>query len=100
MQRCWKKIVSHVEGCIPQEVMEKKETTGNYVIPKKGIVQRKHSSMKGKKYISLGQCCEIYGINESSVTGQSMEDSLHMEDAVKHFIEKSSVNKLEKDICI
>ena len=29
------KIVSHVEGCIPQEVMEKKEITGNYVIPKK-----------------------------------------------------------------
>ena len=25
-----------------------------------------------------------------------MEDSLHMEDAVKHFIEKSSVNKLKK----
>ena len=29
------KIVSHVEGCIPQEVMEKKEITGNYVIPQK-----------------------------------------------------------------
>lgn len=44
----------------------------------------------------LGQCCEIYGINESSVRARAWRTHCTWEDAVKHFIEKSSVNKLKK----
>lgn len=90
------KIVSHVEGCIPQEVMEKKEITGNYVIPKKRHRAKEAFFYEREKYISLGQCCEIYGINESSVRARAWRTHCTWEDAVKHFIEKSSVNKLKK----
>ena len=91
-----KKNVSHMEGCVPQESTEKDENSGNKVISKKRHRAKEPFFYEGEKYVSLGQCCEIYGINETSVRARAWRIHCTWEEAVKHFIEKSNADELKK----
>ena len=90
------KNVSHMEGCVPQESTENDENSGNKVISKKRHRAKEPFFYEGEKYVSLGQCCEIYGINETSVRARAWRIHCTWEEAVKHFIEKSNADELKK----
>lgn len=90
------KNVSHMEGCVPQESTENDENSGNKVISKKRHRAKEPFFYEGEKYVSLGQCCEIYGINETSVLARAWRIHCTWEEAVKHFIEKSNADELKK----
>ena len=83
------KNVSHMEGCVPQESTENDENSGNKVISKKRHRAKEPFFYEGEKYVSLGQCCEIYRINETSVRARAWRIHCTWEEAVKHFIEKA-----------
>lgn len=90
------KNVSHMEGCVPQESTGNDENSGNKVISKKRHRAKEPFFYEGEKYVSLGQCCEIYGINETSVRARAWRIHCTWEEAVKHFIEKSNADELKK----
>ena len=90
------KNVSHMEGCVPQESTGNDENSGNKVISKKRRRAKEPFFYEGEKYVSLGQCCEIYGINETSVRARAWRIHCTWEEAVKHFIEKSNADELKK----
>ena len=90
------KNVSHMEGCVPQESTGNDENSGNKVISKKRHRAKEPFFYEGEKYVSLGQCCEIYGINETSVRTRAWRIHCTWEEAVKHFIEKSNADELKK----
>lgn len=90
------KNVSHMEGCVPQESTENDENSGNKVISKKRHRAKEPFFYEGEKYVSLGQCCEIYGINETSVRARAWRIHCTWEEAAKHFIEKSNADELKK----
>lgn len=90
------KNVSHMEGCVPQESTGNDENSGNKVISKKRHRAKEPFFYDGEKYVSLGQCCEIYGINETSVRARAWRIHCTWEEAVKHFIEKSNADELKK----
>ena len=90
------KNVSHMEGCVPQESTGNDENSGNKVISKKRHRAKEPFFYEGEKYVSLGQCCEIYGINETSVRVRAWRIHCTWEEAVKHFIEKSNADELKK----
>lgn len=90
------KNVSHMEGCVPQESTGNDENSGNKVISKKRHRAKEPFFYEGEKYVSLGQCCEIYGINETSVRARAWRIHCTWEEAVKHFVEKSNADELKK----
>lgn len=90
------KNVSHMEGCVPQESTGNDDNSGNKVISKKRHRAKEPFFYEGEKYVSLGQCCEIYGINETSVRARAWRIHCTWEEAVKHFIEKSNADELKK----
>ena len=90
------KNVSHMEGCVPQESTGNDENSGNKVISKKRHRAKEPFFYEGEKYVSLGQCCEIYRINETSVRARAWRIHCTWEEAVKHFIEKSNADELKK----
>ena len=90
------KNVSHMEGCVPQESTGNDENSGNKVISKKRHRAKEPFFYEGEKYVSLGQCCEIYGINETSVRARAWRIHCTWEEAAKHFIEKSNADELKK----
>ena len=90
------KNVSHMEGCVPQESTGNDENSGNKVISKKRHRAKEPFFYEGEKYVSLGQCCEIYGINDTSVRARAWRIHCTWEEAVKHFIEKSNADELKK----
>ena len=90
------KNVSHMEGCVPQESTGNDENSGKKVISKKRHRAKEPFFYEGEKYVSLGQCCEIYGINETSVRARAWRIHCTWEEAVKHFIEKSNADELKK----
>ena len=90
------KNVSHMEGCVPQESTGNDENSGNKVISKKRHRAKEPFFYEGEKYVSLGQCCEIYGINETSVRTRAWRIHCTGAEAVKHFIEKSNADELKK----
>lgn len=90
------KNVSHMEVCVPQESTGNDENSGNKVISKKRHRAKEPFFYEGEKYVSLGQCCEIYGINETSVRARAWRIHCTWEEAVKHFIEKSNADELKK----
>ena len=85
-----------MEGCVPQESTGNDENSGNKVISKKRHRAKEPFFYEGEKYVSLGQCCEIYGINETSVRTRAWRIHCTWEEAVKHFIEKSNADELKK----
>lgn len=81
-------IISHMEGCMPKEVTKKEEIPENQVMSKERHRAKEAFFYEGNKYISLGQCCEFYGINESSVRSRAWRKKCTWEDAVKYYIQK------------
>ena len=81
---------------MPQESTGNDENSGNKVISKKRHRAKEPFFYEGEKYVSLGQCCEIYGINETSVRARAWRIHCTWEEAVKHFIEKSNADELKK----
>ena len=98
-QRRWKKMLPSVwKVASHQESTGNDENSGNKV----GISKKRHRAKEpffyeGEKYVSLGQCCEIYGINETSVRAGAWRIHCTWEEAVKHFIKKkSNADELKK----
>ena len=83
-----KKKISHMEGCMPKEVTKKEEIPENQVMSKERHRAKEAFFYEGNKYISLGQCCEFYGINESSVRSRTWRKKCTWEEAVKYYIQK------------
>ena len=81
-------IISHMEGCMPKEVTKKEEIPENQVMSKERHRAKEAFFYEGNKYISLGQCCEFYGINESSVRSRAWRKKCTWEEAVKYYIQK------------
>ena len=81
-------IISHMEGCMPKEVTKKEEISENQVMSKERHRAKEAFFYEGNKYISLGQCCEFYGINESSVRSRAWRKKCTWEEAVKYYIQK------------
>lgn len=81
-------IISHMEGCMPKEVTKKEEIPENQVMSKERHRAKEAFFYEGNKYISLGQCCEFYGINESSVRSRAWRKKRTWEEAVKYYIQK------------
>ena len=81
-------IISHMEGCVPKEVTKKEEIPENQVMSKERHRAKEAFFYEGNKYISLGQCCEFYGINESSVRSRAWRKKCTWEEAVKYYIQK------------
>ena len=81
-------IISHMEGCMPKEVTKKEEIPENQVMSKERHRAKEAFVYEGNKYISLGQCCEFYGINESSVRTRAWRKKCTWEEAVKYYIQK------------
>lgn len=75
-------IISHMEGCMPKEVTKKEEIPENQVMSKERHRAKEAFFYEGNKYISLGQCCEFYGINESSVRSRACS----LEESFTHFM--------------
>ena len=71
-------IISHMEGCMPKEVTKKEEIPENQVMSKERHRAKEAFFYEGNKYISLGQCCEFYGINESSVRSRAWRKKVYM----------------------
>ena len=82
------KGISHMEGCVPKEVTKKEEIPENQVMSKERHRAKEAFFYEGNKYISLGQCCEFYGINESSVRSRAWRKKCTWEEAVKYYIQK------------
>lgn len=80
--------ISHMEGCMPKEVTKKEEIPENQVMSKERHRAKEAFFYEGNKYISLGQCCEFYGINESSVRSRAWRKKCTWEEAVKYYIQK------------
>ena len=81
-------IISHMEGCMPKEVTKKEEISENQVMSKERHRAKEAFFYEGNKYISLGQCCEFYGINESSVRSRAWRKKCTWKEAVKYYIQK------------
>lgn len=77
-----------MEGCVPKEVTKKEEIPENQVMSKERHRAKEAFFYEGNKYISLGQCCEFYGINESSVRSRTWRKKCTWEEAVKYYIQK------------
>lgn len=78
----------YMEGCVPKEVTKKEEIPENQVMSKERHRAKEAFFYEGNKYISLGQCCEFYGINESSVRSRTWRKKCTWEEAVKYYIQK------------
>lgn len=83
-----KRADTHMEGCMPKEVTKKEEIPENQVMSKERHRAKEAFFYEGNKYISLGQCCEFYGINESSVRSRAWRKKCTWEEAVKYYIQK------------
>lgn len=70
-------IISHMEGCMPKEVTKKEEISENQMMSKERHRAKEAFFYERNKFISLGQCCEFYGINESSVRSRAWRKSVH-----------------------
>lgn len=80
--------LKNMEGCVPKEVTKKEEIPENQVMSKERHRAKEAFFYEGNKYISLGQCCEFYGINESSVRSRTWRKKCTWEEAVKYYIQK------------
>lgn len=87
------KIVDHMKDCVPLNDMEKDKAFEEQVLYKERHRAQEAFFCEGKKYISLGQCCAFYGINESSVRSRAWRIGCTWEESVKYYVQKKKNEK-------